>query len=109
MADVLAGKRFGVPRLYINADALAGTSYLHTAPGTGGQTGQRIVTRSTIVDLWQQAKSALVAAGAEIVDVDFPVVSSCEGDRPGAPTIATRGLVSPAFLHREIADLSAWA
>ncbi|MBQ3359798.1 MAG: amidase, partial [Microbacterium sp.] len=41
--------------------------------------------------------------------VDFPVVSNYEGDRPGAPTIATRGLVSPAYRHREIVDLSAWA
>jgi amidase len=36
-------------------------------------------------------------------------VSNYEGDRPGAPTIATRGLVSPEFLRREIVDLSAWA
>ncbi|RAG71628.1 amidase, partial [Burkholderia multivorans] len=28
---------------------------------------------------------------------------------PGAPTIATRGLVSPECLQREIVDLSAWA
>jgi amidase len=41
--------------------------------------------------------------------VDFPAVSNYEGDRPGAPTIATRGLVSPEFLKREIVDLSAWA
>jgi amidase len=36
-------------------------------------------------------------------------VSNYEGDRPGTPTIATRGLVSPAYLRREIRDLSAWA
>jgi len=36
-------------------------------------------------------------------------VSNYEGDRPGAPTIATRGLVTPEFLRREIVDLSAWA
>jgi amidase len=44
-----------------------------------------------------------------VVDVDFPVVSNYEGDREGAPTIATRGLLSPEYLRREIVDLSAWA
>ncbi len=43
-----------------------------------------------------------------MVEVDFPVVSNYEGDRPGAPTIATRGLVTPEYLKREIVDLSAW-
>ncbi len=41
--------------------------------------------------------------------MDFPVVSNYERDRPGAPSITTRGLVSPEFLDREILDLSAWA
>ena len=36
-------------------------------------------------------------------------MTNYEGDRPGAPTIRTRGLVSPEFLHREIVDLAAWA
>ncbi|MDN5654921.1 MAG: amidase, partial [Kocuria sp.] len=32
-----------------------------------------------------------------------------EGDRPGAPTIRTRGLVASKYLDRELLDLSAWA
>lgn len=103
---VLAGKRFGVPKMYINADPDAGTA---DSPGIGGPTGQRIETRESGVELWRAARRDLEAAGAEVVEVDFPVVSNYEGDRPGAPTIATRGLVSPEFLHREIVDLSAWA
>ncbi|WP_442545640.1 amidase [Arthrobacter sp. KN11-1C] len=102
----LLGKRFGVPRMYINADPEAGTS---EAPGIGGPTGQRIQTRDSVMDLWEAARRDLEAAGAEVVLVDFPVVSNYEGDRPGTPTIATRGLVSPEFLRREIVDLSAWA
>ena len=90
-AGVLAGKRFGVPRMYINADPDAGTA---PNPGIGGPTGQRIDTRGSIIDLWNAARRDLEAAGAEVVEVDFPVVSNYEGDRPGAPTIATRGLVS---------------
>jgi len=102
----LAGKRFGVPRMYINADPEAGAA---EKPGIGGPTGQRINTRASVIDLWQQARNALQAAGAEVIEVDFPLVSNCEGDRPGAPTVFTRGLVSKEFLHHELWDLSAWA
>ncbi|MFZ3417127.1 amidase [Arthrobacter sp. 3Tela_A] len=103
---VLAGKRFGVPKMYINADPDAGTA---DSPGIGGPTGQRIDTRVSVLELWQAARRDLEAAGAEVVEVDFPAVSNYEGDRPGAPTVFSRGLVSPEFLHREIVDLSAWA
>ncbi|TJY69572.1 amidase [Arthrobacter sp. CAU 1506] len=104
--DTLSGKRFGVPRMYINADPEAGTG---EQPGIGGATGQRIETRSSIIELWETARRDLEAAGAEVVPVDFPVVSNYEGDRPGATTIGTRGLVSAEYLRREILDLSAWA
>jgi amidase len=100
----LAGARIGVPRMYIGADPDAGT-------GTtiGGPTGEAIVTRPTVLELWAAARADLEAAGATVVEVDFPVVSNYEGDRTGAPTLLTRGLVSPAYLRREIVDLSAWA
>ncbi|MER7448440.1 amidase [Microbacterium sp. NPDC097977] len=101
----LRGVRIGVPRMYINADPEAGTA---DAPGIGGPTGQRIETRASVIERWEAARRDLEAAGATVVEVDFPVVSNYEGDRPGAPTIATRGLVSPAYLQREIVDLSAW-
>jgi amidase len=77
--------------------------------GLGGPTGQRIDTRASMLALCKAACAALEAAGAEVVVTDFPVVSNYEGDRPGAPTIATRGLVSPDYLRRELFDLSAWA
>ena len=102
----LKGKRLGVPGMYVNADPDAGSS---EKPGIGGPTGQRIHTRGSVMELWEAARRDLEAAGAEVVLVDFPVVSNYEGDRPGAPTIATRGLVSPEYLQREIMDLSAWA
>ncbi|KJL20504.1 Biuret hydrolase [Microbacterium oxydans] len=102
----LVGARIGVPRMYINADPDAGTS---TDPGIGGPTGRRIETRTSIIERWEAARRDLTAAGATVIEVDFPVVSNYEGDRPGAHTIATRGLVSPEYLHREIVDLSAWA
>ncbi|NKX51883.1 amidase [Arthrobacter deserti] len=105
-AGALAGKRFGVPRMYINADPEAGTG---ESPGIGGPTGQRIWTRASVLALWEAARRDLEAAGAEVVGVDFPAVTNYEGDRPGAPTIATRGLVGPEYLRREILDLCAWS
>lgn len=105
-ANALAGIRLGIPRMYIDTDPDAGTA---PHPGIGGPTGRRIDTRPSVLTRWAAARRDLEAAGATVVEVDFPVVSNYEGDRPGAPTIATRGLVSPAYLHREIVDLSAWA
>ena len=102
----LAGKRFGVPRMYVNADAEAGVGQ---GLGIGGPTGRRIETRQSVIDLFQAAGAELTAAGAEVVLVDFPVVSNYEKDRDGVPSIKTRGLVPPEFLDREILDLSAWA
>lgn len=104
--ELLRGRRFGVPRMYINADGEAGTG---PAPGIGGPTGQRIHTRDGIVDLFAAARADLEAAGAVVVEVDFPVVSNYEGDRVGAPTIHSRGWVGRDYLDREILDLSAWA
>ncbi len=104
--NTLTGKRFGIPRMYVNADPEAGVG---EELGIGGPTGQRIETRQSILDLFRAAGADLIAAGADLVLVDFPVVSNYERDRSGAPSIRTRGLVSSEFLDREILDLSAWA
>ncbi|MDT0180849.1 amidase [Microbacterium sp. ARD31] len=98
----LAGVRLGIPRMYIGEDPDAGTG-----TGIGGPTGQRIETRPSILALWRAARADLEAAGATVVEVDFPVVSEYEGDRAGASTIRDR--VPEGYLHREIVDLSAWA
>jgi len=102
----LKGKRIAIPAMYINADPLAGTA---ENPGIGGPTGQRIHTRPSILALWEQARQAMEAAGATVIATDFPVITNYEGDRPGAPTIRTRGLVTPDYLKREIVDLSVWS
>ncbi|MCO1339398.1 amidase [Kocuria polaris] len=106
----LAGKTIGVPAMYINQDDDAGTGPLFRGldgvRGIGGSTGQRIETRPSVIDLWAAARADLEAAGATVVVVDFPVVTNYEGDRAGAPNIATRGLVSGEYLQREIVDLS---
>lgn len=102
----LVGTRLGVPAMYINEDALAGVG---ETVGIGGPTGQKIVTRPSIMTLWSAAKHALELAGAEVVTVDFPVVTNYEGDRENAPNIHTRGLLPANYLHHEITDLSVWA
>lgn len=102
----LSGKRLGVPAMYINADPDAGGP---GSTGIGGPTGRRIETRPSVIALWEAAKASLERGGAEVIVVDFPVVSHYEGDRAGAPTIATRGLVSTEFLNRELFDLSVWS
>jgi amidase len=102
--EALRGLRIGVPRMYIGADPDAGTG-----TGIGGSTGKPIRPRASVLALWAAARADLESAGVAVVEVDFPVVSRYESDRPGSPSIATRGLVSREFLRREILDLSAWA
>lgn len=104
--SALAGRRLGIPRMYIGADPDAGTA---DSPGIGGPTGRRIETRAGVITLWQTLRADLEASGAEVVETDFPVVSRYENDRPGAGSIATNGRVSAEYLRHEIVDLSAWA
>ena len=99
----LKGKRLAIPAMYINADPDAG------GQGIGGPTGQRIETRASVIALWEKARKAIEDAGATVVITDFPTITNYESDRPGAPSIKTRGLVAPDYLRREIVDLSAWS
>lgn len=99
----LDGLRLGVPKMYINADAEAGTG----TAGVGGATGQRIDTSDDVMALWQELRADLETAGATVIETDFPVVSNYEGDRAGAPMIRSRGLVSPEFLDLEVGAFAA--
>jgi amidase len=91
----LQGMRLGVPRMYIGRD----TQAVHP-----------IQTRASVLDLWEQAAADLRRLGADVVEVDFPVVSNYERDRPGTKNTVDRGLVPEEFAEREIWDLcvSAW-
>ena len=103
--EALDGLRLGVPRMYVNADLDAGTG---TGPSLGGPTGRPVRTRDSVMELWRDARRDLESAGAVVVEVDLPVVSHYEGDRPGAPMIDTRGLVPPDFRKHEDTELTAW-
>ena len=91
----LQGKRLGVPACISAATAEAGPSRSRPAPRCSpcGSRPRAISRR----------------LGAEVVEVDFPVVSNYERDRPGAHTMVERGLVPKDFAEREIWDLCIWS
>lgn len=87
----LHGVRLGVPRMYINRDT---------------EIREPISTRQSVVDLWERARADLILLGAEVVEVDFPVVSNYEADRDGARTLVERGFLPEGFEEEELWDLS---
>jgi amidase len=99
----LAGIRLAVPRMYIGEDPQQGTG-----TGIGNFLGARIEPRPSMLELWRAARADLVAAGAEVIDTDFPVVTNYEADRLGAPSIFNRGIVPEGFLDFELWELSMW-
>ncbi|OLT51968.1 amidase [Corynebacterium sp. CNJ-954] len=106
----LTGVRFGIPTMYVNADEAAGTGGDRTGDvGVGGPMGQRITTSPAVIAVWETVRADLEAAGATVIEVDFPAVTNYEGDRPGASTISTRGLVSADYLDLEVGALAAWS
>jgi amidase len=94
IAGSLKGARLGVPRMYIGRDT---------------QAHRQIETRPSVLALWENAARQLAALGAEVIEVDFPVVSNYERDRPGALSMVDRGLVPQRFAEHELGLLSAWA
>jgi len=62
-------------------------------------------TRASVIELWEQAARDLEALGAEVIEVDFPVVSNYERDRPGAESMIDRGLVPKEFADAEMRAL----
>lgn len=92
----LQGRRLGVPKMYVNKD-IAGVA-------------DPIVVRPSILKLFDEARAVLTKLGATCVDVDFPVVSSYEKDRPEARSLVERGLLPAGWNELEINDFvsAAW-
>jgi amidase len=90
----LDGLRIGVPRLYIGED---------TAPIDPP------VIRPSVRALCDRAADDLRALGAEVVVVDFPVVSNYEEDRPSAEGLPARGLVPADWRALEGGTVTAMA
>lgn len=94
-AGGLRGKRIGIPKMYVGRDEEA---------------RQPIPLRPSIGRLWERAEVQFAELGAELVHVDYPVVSRYEGDREGAGTLASNGYVPTDWNTTEIGDLvaSSW-
>lgn len=90
----LAGLRLGVPRMFIGEDP-------HKA--------NPVTIRPSVRALWDRAALALTGLGAEVVPVDFPVVSNSELDRPEARGLVERGLVDAHWEDTEIGPIMARA
>lgn len=90
----LDGLRLGIPRMYIGEDH---DSFVPP------------VLRPSVRALWDQAAEDLRELGAEVIEVDFPVVSNYEEDRPGAQGPAARNLVPAAWRDIEGGTITAMA
>lgn len=88
----LTGVRLGVPRMFIGED----TEKLNP-----------VAIRPSVRALWDRAAHTLTQLGAEIVPVDFPVVSNYEVDRPSAVSLVDRGLVSPEWESAQMGPMIA--
>ncbi|WP_439565571.1 amidase [Microcella sp.] len=89
----LRGMRLGVPRMYIG----------------DSENDDPIETRPTVIAQWQRARADLEAAGATVIEVDFPVVTNYESrGRADDRSMVARGLVPPHFADHELYELSMW-
>ncbi|WNM27283.1 amidase [Demequina capsici] len=84
----LSRVRVAIPRMYIN-----GTP---DAP-------HPIRTRDSVIALWERARTALEAAGAEVMETDLPAVEEYE-----AGALVQRGWVPAEYFENELWDLSMW-
>lgn len=92
--DSLAGVRLGVPRMFIGEDP-------HKA--------NPVALRASVRALWDAAAVTLTRLGAEVIPVDFPVVSNYELDRPEARGLVDRGFIAPEWGETELGVLMARA
>ena len=76
----LHGKRIGVPSMYIGGDQ----SSLNPA--------SQLKTRPSIIKLWQQARKVLESLGAEVVETDFPLVTTYESNADKGQLVTVAGL-----------------
>ncbi|MCT2059821.1 MULTISPECIES: amidase [Dietzia] len=92
--DRLDGMRIGVPRMFIGKDPTP--------------LDPPVITPAVRL-LWEQAAEDLRGLGAEVQEVDFPVVSNYEEDRIGARGLAARGLVPDTWRALEGGTVTAIA
>ena len=89
--NALIGKKFGIPKMYIGKT--------DSAPDA-----RKVHTRPSVIELWQNAARILTRLGAQVVEVDFPVVTKFE--RPTGEQQERGENESFAPPHRNDFDLS---
>lgn len=80
----LRGKRLGVPRMYLGKDP-----------------DFPIEVRPSALALWDRARERLEALGAEVIEIDFPLIEKYEGDRPGQENVAALGVLPEGWMDTE--------
>jgi Asp-tRNA(Asn)/Glu-tRNA(Gln) amidotransferase A subunit family amidase len=76
----LRGKRIGIPSMYIGGDQ----SSLNPA--------SKVNTRPSIIKLWENARKVLESCGAEVVETDFPLVTTYESNADKGQLVTVAGL-----------------
>ncbi len=86
----LDGVRLGVPRAY-----------------TGEDPNYPITLHPGVQQCWQTTRAHLTALGAELIDVDLPLLHLCEGDTPAGEALERNGLLPHGWLEHEYNQLIA--
>lgn len=89
--DALEGARIAVPRIYV---------------GRGRDHG--IETRESILALWEQAANRFRSLGAEVIEVDFPLIEHYEGGHIAGENVEALGMVPPGWIEFEFNELLAF-
>lgn len=89
--DVLRGKRFAVPAMYLGQDPAF-----------------PIRVRPSVLALWNAARARLEALGAEVVVTGFPLIERYEGDRPGQENVGELGVLPEGWMDTEFTDFLAF-
>ncbi|KAJ5614545.1 Amidase [Penicillium herquei] len=76
----LQGKRIGIPSMYIGGDD---SNILPVS---------RVHPRESIIKLWKAARQALEACGAEVIETDFPLVTTYEKNAASGQLVTVANL-----------------
>ncbi|KAF2122996.1 amidase signature domain-containing protein [Lophiotrema nucula] len=96
-AKALAGKKIGVPKMYIGG--------VDSDP-----TARRVHTRQSVIDLWSKARKILESLGATVEEVDFPVVTKFETpDTSRADSPVQESIAPPHHNEVDMCQLMAYA
>lgn len=88
--QALSGKRFGVPRMYLGQDPR-----------------YPVNPRPSVLELWDAARTRLEDLGATVVEVDFPLIETYEGQTPGGEQLGALGILPEGWMAMEFNEILA--